>query len=123
MEPRIQSGAGRDTLQCERMGRIDPPLFRRLNVRITEGHRIRVKQTHLSSCPTPTGMHPALPLLWTFVLAFLNVLRGLVPAATLFQPFTYAIGCFSVVSGASGSANYRLNTHYQQTLRPWIARQ
>jgi hypothetical protein len=35
-------------------------------------------------------------LLWTFVLTFLNVVRGLVPAATLLQSFVYAFGCFSV---------------------------
>jgi hypothetical protein len=32
-------------------------------------------------------------LLWTFVLTFLNVLRDLVPAVTLFQSFVYAFGC------------------------------
>jgi hypothetical protein len=36
-------------------------------------------------------------LLWTFVLTFLNVLRDLVPAVTLFQSFIYAFGCFSVM--------------------------
>ena len=35
-------------------------------------------------------------LLWSFVLTFLNVLRGLVPAVTLFSSFIYAFGCFSV---------------------------
>jgi hypothetical protein len=35
-------------------------------------------------------------LLWTFVLTFLNVLRGLVPAVTLFSSFIYAFGSFSV---------------------------
>jgi hypothetical protein len=35
-------------------------------------------------------------LLWTFVFTFLNVLQGLVSAATLFQSFIYAFGCFSV---------------------------
>jgi hypothetical protein len=34
---------------------------------------------------------------WTFVLTFLNVLRDLVPAATLFQSFIYAFGAFSVM--------------------------
>jgi hypothetical protein len=34
--------------------------------------------------------------LWTFVFTFLNVLRDLVPAVTLFQSFIYAFGCFSV---------------------------
>jgi hypothetical protein len=34
--------------------------------------------------------------LWTFVFTFLNVLRDLVPAATLFQSFIYACGCLSV---------------------------
>jgi hypothetical protein len=33
-------------------------------------------------------------LVWTFVLTFLNVLRDLVPAVTLFQSFIYAFGCF-----------------------------
>ena len=36
-------------------------------------------------------------LLWNFVLTFLNVLRGLVPAVTLFQSFIYAFGCFCVM--------------------------
>jgi hypothetical protein len=36
-------------------------------------------------------------LLWTFVFTFLNVLRGLVPAALLFQSFIYAFGCLSVM--------------------------
>ena len=35
-------------------------------------------------------------LLWTFVFTFLNVLRGLVPAAMLLSSFIYAFGCFSV---------------------------
>jgi hypothetical protein len=35
-------------------------------------------------------------LVWTFVLTFLNVLRDLVPALTLFQSFIYAFGAFSV---------------------------
>ena len=36
-------------------------------------------------------------LVWTFVFNFLNLLRGLVPAATLFSSFIYAFGCFSVM--------------------------
>jgi hypothetical protein len=35
-------------------------------------------------------------LVWTFVFNFLNVLRGLVPAAMLFSSLIYAFGCFSV---------------------------
>jgi hypothetical protein len=35
-------------------------------------------------------------LLWSFVLTFLDVLRDLVPAVTLFQSFIYAFVCFSV---------------------------
>jgi hypothetical protein len=35
-------------------------------------------------------------LLWSFVFTFLNVLRGLVPAVTLFQSFIYEVGCSSV---------------------------
>jgi len=35
-------------------------------------------------------------LVWTFVFTFLNILRGLVPAVTLFSSFIYACGCFSV---------------------------
>jgi hypothetical protein len=35
-------------------------------------------------------------LMWTFFLAFLNVLRDLVPVVTLFSSFIYAFGCFSV---------------------------
>ena len=36
-------------------------------------------------------------LVWTFVFNFLNLLRGLVPAVTLFSLFIYAVGCFSVM--------------------------
>jgi hypothetical protein len=36
-------------------------------------------------------------LVWTFVFTFLNVLRDLVPAVTLFSSFIYAFGCFSVM--------------------------
>ena len=36
-------------------------------------------------------------LVWTFVFNFLNLLRGLVPAVTLFSSFSYAFGCFSVM--------------------------
>jgi len=36
-------------------------------------------------------------LVWTFVFNFLNLLRGLVPAVTLFQSFIYAFGCFGVM--------------------------
>jgi hypothetical protein len=35
-------------------------------------------------------------LVWTFVFTFLNVLRDLVPAVTLFSSFIYAFGSFSV---------------------------
>jgi hypothetical protein len=35
-------------------------------------------------------------LVWTFVLTFLNVLRNLVPAVTLFSSSIYAFGCLSV---------------------------
>jgi len=35
-------------------------------------------------------------LLWNLVFTFLNVLRDLVPAVTLFQSFIYAFGSFSV---------------------------
>ncbi|HXM19766.1 MAG TPA: hypothetical protein VN948_00700 [Terriglobales bacterium] len=35
-------------------------------------------------------------LLWTFVFTFLNVLRDLVPAVTLFSSFIYACGCLTV---------------------------
>jgi len=35
-------------------------------------------------------------VVWTLVLTFLNVLRDLVPAMTLFSSFIYAFGCFSV---------------------------
>ena len=37
-------------------------------------------------------------LLQSFVLTFLNVLRGLVPAVTLFQSFIYAVACFRVAA-------------------------
>ena len=36
-------------------------------------------------------------LVWNFVLTFLNVLRDLVPAVTLFSSFIYAFGCFTVM--------------------------
>ncbi len=35
-------------------------------------------------------------LVRTFVFSFLNLLRGLVPAVTLFSSFIYVFGCFSV---------------------------
>jgi hypothetical protein len=35
-------------------------------------------------------------LMWNFVLTFLNVVRDLVPAVTLFSSFIYAFGCLSV---------------------------
>src|ERR1700675_1721930 len=35
-------------------------------------------------------------LVWNFVLTFLNVLRDLVPAVTMFSSFIYAFGCFSL---------------------------
>jgi len=36
-------------------------------------------------------------LVWNFVLVFLNVLRDLVPAVSLFSSFTYAFGAFSMM--------------------------
>jgi hypothetical protein len=36
-------------------------------------------------------------LVWNFVSNFLNLLRGLVPAVTLFSSLIYAFGCFSVM--------------------------
>jgi hypothetical protein len=36
-------------------------------------------------------------LVWNFVFTFLNVLRDLVPAVTLFPSLIYAFGCFSVM--------------------------
>jgi hypothetical protein len=35
-------------------------------------------------------------LVWTFVFNIVNVLRGLVPALTLFSSFIYAFACLSV---------------------------
>jgi hypothetical protein len=35
-------------------------------------------------------------VVWNFVLTFLNVLRDLVPAISLFSLLIYAFGCFSV---------------------------
>jgi multidrug efflux pump subunit AcrB len=35
-------------------------------------------------------------LVWNFVFTFLNALRGLVPAVSLFSSLIYAFGCFSV---------------------------
>jgi hypothetical protein len=37
-------------------------------------------------------------LLWTFVLTFLNVVRGLASAVTLFSSFIYAFGCFALAA-------------------------
>ena len=37
-------------------------------------------------------------LVWTFVLTFLNVLRGVVPAVTLFLSLVYAFGSLSVMA-------------------------
>jgi hypothetical protein len=36
-------------------------------------------------------------LVWNFVFNLLNLLRGLVPAVTLFSSSIYAFGCFSVM--------------------------
>ena len=36
-------------------------------------------------------------LVWNFVFNLLDLLRGLVPAVTLFLSFIYAFGCFSVM--------------------------
>jgi hypothetical protein len=36
-------------------------------------------------------------LVWNFVSNFINVLRGLVPAVTVFSSLIYAFGCFSVM--------------------------
>jgi len=36
-------------------------------------------------------------LVWNFVFNLLNLLRGLVPAVTLFSSFIYGFGCFSVM--------------------------
>jgi hypothetical protein len=36
-------------------------------------------------------------LVWNFVFTVLNVLRGVVPAVTLFSSFIYAFGCLSVM--------------------------
>ena len=36
-------------------------------------------------------------LVWTFVFTFLNVLRNLVPAVTLFSSLIYAFGSLSVM--------------------------
>ena len=35
-------------------------------------------------------------LVWTFVITFLNIVRGLAPPVMLFPWFIYAFGCFSV---------------------------
>ena len=35
-------------------------------------------------------------LLWTFVFNFLNFLRDLIPAMTVFSSFIEAFGCFTV---------------------------
>ena len=35
-------------------------------------------------------------LVWRFLFNFLNALRGLVPAVTLFPSLIYAFGCFTM---------------------------
>jgi hypothetical protein len=35
-------------------------------------------------------------LVWNFVFNLLNLLRGLIPAVTLFSSLIYAFGCFSL---------------------------
>jgi hypothetical protein len=42
-------------------------------------------------------------LVWNFVSNFINVLRGLVPAVTVFSSLIYAFGCFSVMGSFSCS--------------------
>jgi hypothetical protein len=37
-------------------------------------------------------------LVWSFVFTFLNVLRDLAPAVTLFSSLIYAFGCFTVMA-------------------------
>jgi len=36
-------------------------------------------------------------MVWNFVFTFLNVLRDLIPAVSLFSSFTYAFGCLTVM--------------------------
>ena len=36
-------------------------------------------------------------LVWNFVVNLLNLLRGLIPAVTLFSSLIYAFGCFMVM--------------------------
>jgi hypothetical protein len=36
-------------------------------------------------------------LVWNFVFNLLNLLRGLVPAVTVFSSLIYALGCFSAM--------------------------
>ncbi len=36
-------------------------------------------------------------LVWNFVFNLLNLLRGLIPAVTVFSSLIYAFGCFSVM--------------------------
>jgi hypothetical protein len=36
-------------------------------------------------------------LVWNFVVNLLNLLRGLIPAVTVFSSLIYAFGCFSVM--------------------------
>jgi hypothetical protein len=54
-------------------------------------------------------------LLWTFVYTFLNLLRGLVPAVSLFSSFIYAFGCFSVITIRRGVAAQHLQRSYSES--------
>jgi hypothetical protein len=45
-------------------------------------------------------------LTWTFVFDFVNVLRGLAPAATLVSTFIYAFACFTLAIFFSSSKEH-----------------
>ena len=67
----------------------------RLTVKNVHTPTMRLKNAALLAL-IGTGLITAL-LVWNFVLTFLNVLRDLVPAVTLFSSLIYAFGVFSVV--------------------------
>jgi hypothetical protein len=62
---------------------------------IKHGHSIMTLKNAALLALIGTILMTAL-LVWTFVFNFLSLLRGLVPAVTLFSSFIYAFGCFSV---------------------------
>ena len=91
-------------LDCQETARSSPCQFR---IEDCKGAPELQPDTHRVHTPTMTLKNAALLalvgtmlmtvlLVWSFVFTFLNVLRDLVPAVTLFSSLIYAFGCFSV---------------------------